>query len=254
MTIDEPKISHVPALRALFADSFGESEEFLDLFFDTAFTPSRSRIATEDGRLLASLFWFDCELRGSKIAYIYAISTAKEYRGKGICRALMKSTHSHLKSLGYTAAILVPAEPSLFDFYARLGYKAASGLSETVAAASDTGAFLREVSREEYAALRQGLLPDGAVVAGDELIKMLSATAKLYMGEGFILAARVMGNRLFGIELLGDTSRAPDILAALGVQAGIFRTAGNAFPFSAYLPLSDIAPAPPSYFGIALDK
>ncbi len=254
MTINEPKISHVPALRALFADSFGESEEFLDLFFETAFAPSRSRITTEDGRLLASLFWFDCELRGRKIAYIYGVSTAREYRGKGICSALMTDTHTHLMSLGYAAAILVPAEPSLFDFYARLGYKTASGLKEFAVNTSDTPIALSEISAEEYAALRPKYLPEGGVNESNELIKMLSATAKLYTGEGFLLSARIAGDRLSGIELLGDTDKAPHILAALGIKSGIFRTAGDALPFAAYLPLTESAPKPPSYFGIALDK
>jgi len=253
MIIDEPKNSHAPALRALFADAFGDSERFLDLFFSIGFSPSRARVALEGDELLASLYWFDCECDGRRVAYVYAIATARAHRGRGICRALMTDAHRHLAHLGYSTAMLVPAEPSLFDFYSKLGYRKACGLEEIEAVASESPLPLREISAEEYASVRRRYLPRGAVNEDGAIIRLLSATSKLYTGEGVLLSARKSGSRLIATELLGNTDAAPDILSALDCKSGIFRTPGGSLDFAMYLPLTEDSHEPPSYFGIALD-
>lgn len=252
MTIENPKISHAPALRALFAEAFGESEEFLDLFFHHGYSRGRALAATEEKKLLGALYWFDCEAYGKRIAYIYGVATAKAYRGRGVCRTLMSAAHEHLWKEGYSSAILVPAEPSLFDFYSRLGYRTACGICEYEVSASDHSLPLREISVTEYAALRRGYLKEGAVIEEGPILDLLSTGAKLYTGEGVLLAARVVGNRLLCTELLGKTEKAPDILASLGCKEGLFRTVGTGRDFAMYLPLLAEA-SPPTYFGIALD-
>lgn len=252
MTIESPKISHVPALRALFAEAFSEGEEFLDLFFGCGYSPARALIATEEEELLGALYWFDCEAYGKKAAYIYGVATAKKHRGQGVSTALMRVAHERLTGEGYSSAILVPAEPSLFDFYSRLGYRKACGISEYEATASNNPIPLREVSTEEYAALRRYCLPEGAVIEEGPILDLLSAGTKLYTGEGVLLAARLFGDRLLCIELLGKAEKAPDILASLGCKAGVFRTVGHGRDFAMFLPLTE-EDTPPTYLGIALD-
>ena len=252
MTIDSPKNSHAMALRSLFADSFGEGEAFLDDFFNLAYSPSRARVLTESDEVLSALYWFDCELCGKKLAYIFAVSTARAERGRGLCSALMNDTHAHLRSLDYAGALLVPAEQSLFGFYERLGYKAATGIAEISATASKSAADLRELSPEEYLSLREKFLPTGGVKEGIEVIKLLAKGAKLYTGGDFILAARKSGNELLGIELLGNTEKFSDILASLKCTSGAFRTVGEDRSFSMMLPFTEDLPTP-TYLGIALD-
>ena len=196
MTIDKPKISHVPDLRVLFAEAFGEEEAFLDLFFSSAFSPCRALAATEGEELLGALYWFDCEYLEKKVAYVYGVATAKRHRGRGICTALMRSAHEHLRDEGYSSAILVPAELSLFNFYSRLGYRTACGISEREVVASESPLPLREVSTAEYASLRKSLLPAGAVIEEGPVLDLLSAGSKFYTGEGVLLAARLLDDRL----------------------------------------------------------
>lgn len=251
--IRAPKQSDREALRGLWKEAFGDSDDFLDLFEQTAYSPERARALFCDGDLSAALYWFDCECEGEKIAYLYAIATAKSQRGRGLCRALMEETHAQLRDRGYAAAILVPSEPSLFGFYEKLGYKIATQVREFSCRADGTPIKLIRIGAQEYAKLRRSLLPEGGVVQEKENLSYLAAQAELYRGEDFLLAVRREAERLFGIELLGDESAAPRIVRALGKERGSFRTVGAERDFSMLLPLDDKKTRCPTYFGLAFD-
>ena len=100
-------------LKDLWQLAFGDGEAFIDLFFRTGFSPERCLYLTENGQVTAALYWLDCEYRGQKQAYIYAVATHPEHRGKGLCRKLMDMTHEGLKEQGYHAALLRPADDGL---------------------------------------------------------------------------------------------------------------------------------------------
>ncbi len=252
MRIDNPNKEQRPALRALWREAFGDSEEFLDLFEKTAFSPNRCRCVMLDGQTIAALYWFDCTCHGEKAAYLYAVATAKAHRGQGLCAALMKDTHEHLRSHGYTRVLLVPSTEALFAFYGKLGYQAFGGVNEFSAIASTEGIPLGRIGIDEYALRRRMLLPTGSVIQEKENLHFLQAQAELYEAEDLLLAARREGNCLFGIELLGDPALAPRILRTLECREGRFRVPSNRKRFAMWLPLSQDA-APPSYFGLAFD-
>ena len=95
-------------LKQLWHMAFGDGEEFIDLFFRTAYAPERCLYLTEDDQITAALYWLDCEYRGQKQAYIYAVATHPDHRGKGLCRMLIQDTHNLLRSRSYAGALLVP--------------------------------------------------------------------------------------------------------------------------------------------------
>lgn len=253
MIIDTPKPAHRHALRALWKEAFGDSDKFLDTFEKTAFSPDRCRCISEGDEILAALYWFDCSLHGHRLAYLYAVATAQTHRGKGLCRTLMENTHAHLKTLGYVGVLLVPGESSLFDFYEKLGYRTCTRIGEQAFLASAEKTPLRQIGAEEYAALRRTLLPENGILQENENLAFLAATAEFYAGDGFVLAAQREGASLRGIELLGNTSKAPAILASLDCTEGIFRVPSGDKPFAMYAPLSKTALPSPIHFGLAFD-
>ncbi|MBQ9783839.1 MAG: GNAT family N-acetyltransferase [Clostridia bacterium] len=253
MTIDSPKRSHLPALRALWQEAFGDGEEFLNAFAQTAFATDRCRCLVLDDTVAAALYWFDCSYQDQSIAYLYAIATTRSHRGRGLCSSLMEDTHRHLKTLGYAGAVLVPGSKELFSFYEKFGYRVCSHVSEIRCAASASTVAVRQIDTEEYAALRRRLLPQGGILQEHENLKFLQTQATLYAGDGFLLAARRETERLYGVELLGDPLTAPALVGTLGCTAGRFRTPGNEIPFAMYRPLRDGASVSPTYFGLAFD-
>ena len=242
----------IAELEKLWQEAFGDTQETLDKFFATGFSPDRFHCICENGRPVSALYRFDCEVSGKKFAYLYAMATLKSHRGKGLARRLLAETHESLKAQGYAGAILVPGEPSLFDFYEKIGYRTVTTVQEFTCSRGATPVELREVDVAEYACLRKILLPSGGVAQEGATLDYLRTYAKFYAGEKFLLSATVDGDVLQAQELLGDAALAPYILCSLNKEEGHFRMPGAGRDFAMYLPLNDDCPRP-AYFGLALD-
>ena len=253
MNIDMPSLPQREALRKLWQEAFGDSDDFLDAFFRTAFAPQRCRCVYVDGALAAALYWFDCEYDGKRLAYVYAVATAKKFRGRGICRALMADTHGHLEKLGYQAAVLVPAQPGLFAFYGAMGYTPCCAAREFVCAPGEEPAVVYPVDTDAYAKLRRQLLPAGGIVQEGENLRFLQTQVKLYAGQGILLAGNEEDGVFRAAELLGDHTAAPGILRTLGCVRGSFRVPGASAPYAMYHPLGNSRLSPPEYLGFVFN-
>lgn len=253
MKISSPLEAHLPRLKSLWKDAFGDTDAFLDMFERTAFSPDRARCAFENDQPVAVLYWFDCLYGGDKIAYLYAVTTDKNYRGRGICRTLIEDTHKHLKSLGYVGSILVPFGEDMFSFYEKLGYTTCCRVREFCCEASENSIDIKKIDEEEYATLRRKFIPKNGVLQENENITFLREQAEFYSGDGFLLAAREEKKMLLGVELLGDSTVAPNIVRTLGYKKGNFRVPGSDKPFAMYYPLVSKDVSFPSYFGLAFD-
>ena len=234
------------ALRTLWTECFGNEENWIDAFFQTAFDPSHVCCLRRHGRLAAALCWMDTDCQGRKLAYLYAIATAPAHRHQGLCRELMMETHEILARQGYAGAILVPGDEGLRQMYGKMNYVNFGGIRRFCAEAGEP-IPIRRLSPEEYTALRREYLPAGGVVQENGAVEFLASGAELYVGEDFLLA--MSGE--FGLELLGNGDAAPGILGALGLESGSFRTPGEE-PFAMFRSLSE-EDWQPGYFGLAFE-
>ncbi len=241
MNFDHPTPTMIPQLRQLWKEAFGDTDNFLDQFYGKAFSPDRCLCATTDGEVAAMAYWFHCE----EYAYIYAVATAKQYRGQGISHALMGRIHEILTDRGYAGCLLVPGEESLRQFYRGMGYENCGGVEEFDAEAGEA-IPLRKLDVQEYAALRRKYLPKGGVTQAGVNLDFLSCWASFYEGENILIAAVWEDGKLLVLELLGDRNAASGITAAMGAQIASFRTPGDT-PFAMHRPLN--ANKPPKYFG-----
>lgn len=251
MRIDYPVEDQLPQLRKLWREAFGDEDAFLDLFFGKVFSSDRCRCVTVEDRVAAALYWLDCRCWDKPIAYLYAVATGKKHRGQGLCRALMADTHRLLTELGYAGAVLVPGELTLFEMYGSMGYGPCSTIREFACEAAAQRTDLRQLTVEEYAALRRQYLPAGGVIQEGENLTLLAGLARFYAGTDFLLCAAEDGEKFRGLELLGNADSAPAILETLGKTSGSFRTPGPGREFAMYHPFSDTLM--PAYFGFAFD-
>ena len=67
MNINHPTPEQIGALRGLWQEAFGDTNEYLDCFFATAFDEKRCLVVD---RADAACYWLDCTCRGQKIAYL----------------------------------------------------------------------------------------------------------------------------------------------------------------------------------------
>ena len=243
MTIEfrQPRPEEEAPLRALFTEACGD-EGFTGLFFLTGYAPARC-LAAFDGDLLAALHWFDCSLEGQKAAYIYGIAAFESCRGLGIGSGLIRAALDELKKRGYEAVFLVPAEPSLFGYYERFGFRAVSTIREFTLSAS-APLPLKKLTADEYAAARKKLLPAHSLLQEGACLSLLSGYADFYATDRAVAA--VSGDMVW--ELLGEISDAPGLIAALGLPTATVRTPGPGRPFA-----MGIGASAPIYLGLALD-
>lgn len=252
MRIDNPAPSHLPQLRQLWKLAFSEEDAFVQLFFETGFSPERCRCVLRENRVLAALYWFDTQCGGQTFAYLYGVATHPAAQGQGLCRALMEDTRVFLKKKGYDGILLVPQKESLRAMYAGFGYQDATTVTEFFCTDDPYPQPMHAIDREEYCRLRRTYLPEGGVVQEGAGLAMLEGYAKFYKGMDFLLCASPEKDSLLGIELLGNREAAPGILCALGCHQGTFRSPGDKKPFAMFLPLKEHAAAP-GYFGLAFD-
>ena len=149
MNSSAPTAEQIPQLRRLWQQTFHDSDAYLDAFFSLAFSESRCRCLTDQGRVLSCLYWFDATFCNQPVAYLYAISTDPAFQGRGLCKMLMEDTHRHLSHNGYRAAILVPGEESLFSFYSKLGYQNFSAIKKFSAVSGGDTIPLQKISSKE---------------------------------------------------------------------------------------------------------
>lgn len=247
MRISHPRSVQIPLLRQLWKTVFADTDAFLDSFFSIAYCPDRCLCAMEDEMLTGMLYWLPCE----KYAYIYAVATRPSHRGKGICRALMEAAHEAIARQGYEGAILYPQEEDLRTMYRKMGYHTETFIAQGNFLSGTAPAPLTFLSGEQYFALRQQYLPEGAVCQGTPFRELLKSLT-FCKGEDFLLAAEDRGDTLFGLELLGNPAQAPGILKALGKKSGSFRYPGGNAPFAMFRPLRENASAP-KYFAFPLE-
>ena len=251
MSVVYPNDALIPGLRDLWKKAFGDTDDFLDLFFSTAYAPDRCRCVAEDGAVQSVLYWFDCFLEDQKIAYIYAVATDPEFRGRGLCRTVMEDTMEVLRDRGYAGAILLPQEEWLIAMYAGMGFTPCTTVTEKWFPAGEK-IPLRNIDETEYAALRRSFLPAGGVIQEGENLSFLAGMARFYAGADFIAAVSEDAREAWCPEFLGDPQQAPDLFKTLGFKAGRARMPGSERPFAMYRPLTENA-GNPLYFGLVYD-
>ena len=252
MRIDSPDPSQTGQLRRLWKIAFGDDEKFLDSFFSHAYAPDRARCVTENGQVLAMLYWFDCACDGQKLAYLYAVATDPRFQEQGLCRSLMADTRAHLAARGYDGILLVPGEESLRRLYRKLGYADCGGIREDFVTAGGSPIPLRPLSGEEYVRMRKKYLPPHSVEQEGENAQFLFQAGQLYALNAGLVAINAGSEPFFAWEFLGDPADMPRILQTLHRENGTFRSFGAEKSFAMFCPLSENS-APPDYFVLAFD-
>ena len=234
-------------LKQLWKTVFGDTDAFLEAFFSIAYSPDRCRYLMEDDAVVSALYWFDCEYEGGKLAYIYAVATDPNHRGKGLASRLMIQTHDHLKELGYAGAVLKPAK-GLFPFYERLGYQTSGYIRRFTANAGDP-IPVKELSCAEFSQMRRKFLSKNGVRQEGLTIEFLHSFAHFYASEDALVCASPQEGVIF--EYLGNPNSAPGILKTLGIADAEIPTIGQEIPYTMFYPLN--CTKNPGYLGITLE-
>lgn len=252
MTAEYPSVNHIPALRRVWKEAFGDTDVFLDGFFAHGFSPRRCRCITEDDAVLSALYWFEATCHGQKFAYLYAVATAASHRGRGLFGALLIDTVQVLTMEGFDGILLVPEDEPLRRMYEKFGFSACTTVDCHSVPAGKEPVPLREIGPEEFARLRRGLLPQDGILQEGEILRFLASQYRFWTGDGWLAVGQVYDDQLVCQEFLGEEAAMAGLVRAADASAGEFRTPGNTEPFAWFLPLHGGCERP-GYFALALD-
>jgi len=157
-------------LKALWQTVFGDSDEYLENFFCCMYSPGMAIVAEADGKIVSCAFLLDLgdlvDGHGTETgpcSVLYALATYPEYRGRGLGSAVVNGILKLSEKLDFSAAVICPAEPSLFDYYGKnFGYETYFTVSEKTVlrpdAISAKKTELRKINSREYGILREKYL------------------------------------------------------------------------------------------------
>ena len=194
----------VPAQRALWKLAFGDSDAYIDNFYNTCYRPGRVLELKEDGVLRSMTAWFDTSFvipgRGEyRAAYLYAVATHPDCRGQGLAARLLAGADGYFRSLGIPAVTTVPAEPSLHRFFGKNGFRECFRTLRRALRREELSRppshVLRSASPEEYGRVRERLLAGIPHIAypADALAYQAGCCA---LGEGGLFVGEVSGEPL----------------------------------------------------------
>lgn len=249
MIIDNPSPEHLPVLRRIWQQAFGDSDSFLDSFFETGFAFERCRCIFLKSEPVAAVYLLDGMWETRKVAYIYALAVEEAYRGQGLSRLLLTDTHGALQREGYAGVVLEAASESLQTYYQRLGYQLFGSRQEKTVCWGKEAVDCSQLGCLGYEQKRRQLLPPGGITQEGAMTEFLQTQAELWGGDGFVAA--LSRQEPMVLEFLGDVQKLPGFLRARNLPKATVRLPGETAS-SMYLRL-DGKPETPAYFGLPMD-
>lgn len=129
ITVKHPETHNIHALKKIWKICFGDSDEYINTFFEKGFKPEYSLIALYDLKPVGMMYILPAMLnfKGKEYMgeYVYAVGVNPDYRNKGIMSAMEKKAVELAKKQGLSFLTLIPEREELFKMYEKLGYKTA---------------------------------------------------------------------------------------------------------------------------------
>lgn len=129
-------------LKELWKQAFGP--EGADEFYEAVSGHNQGAVNPKDkikvfvykinSEIVAMLHYIPCcyRMAGNLYngAYLYAITTKKEYRGRNICGRLLEYVRNEAVSDGCSFIFLIPADEGLYGYYKKFGYEEIYGIKD----------------------------------------------------------------------------------------------------------------------------
>lgn len=149
-------------LKLLWKTCFGDEDRYIDGFFARGYAPGQGLVLENGGAIASMLLPFSQEIvapdgTAVPIWYVYAFCTCPADQSRGFGRRLLAWTEQQAVRQGKRGVVMVPGEPSLFDFYGTLGYQTCFSTREQVISRENPAEPLPQVTPcglEQYQQLR----------------------------------------------------------------------------------------------------
>ncbi len=110
-------------MRAMWHEVFGDDIAEIDSFL-IGHSDAVPFLHKENGAVVSMLFVVPLQMWGKRVAYIYAVATQPEYRGRGLATKLLGEALRYAEGYGrFDVAALIPSSTESKMLYERLGFE-----------------------------------------------------------------------------------------------------------------------------------
>lgn len=230
--IREYRAGDIPALKAIWAECFGDPETMVEDFYRILPRMGFGLVAEHEGEVAGAAHMIEGMSleNGERIpcAYLYAVGVFERFRGHGMGSALSRGCAELAGKRGARIICTQPAKESLYKWYEDIintGHRLCRSASEL----ENTEGFAERISAAEYHALRESFLTGTehmsatkAVIEFEEAL-CIAYGGGLFKTENGIAAAYIEDGKCHVKELLSSGDKAKEA-AAVGFKLG---TAGT---------------------------
>ena len=197
-------------LRDLWCGIFGDAPEYVDEFYANFGEDIMGYAVTDEaGRVCSALSCHLCgEYEGRPVYVSYAICTREDMRGQGLAARLTAYVRDEVTKAG-GISVVSPAEPSLVQYYAELGYEFDLDIEGADPTPFRATIDLEPLSPEKYNRYREAFL------AGRPHVEPSGAMLRLMEAESMDGCGMCSVNRGDAICIVSGADPARVVLAEL---------------------------------------
>lgn len=114
------------AVRDMWKRCFGDSDDYMDIYFQYKYRNENTLIYISDGKPVASLqmLIYSFTFHGKEIPVVYhsGLCTLPEYRGRGYMKDLIVRSYQVALERGIPLIVLVPQDEGVMSYYHKFGF------------------------------------------------------------------------------------------------------------------------------------
>ena len=122
MTIRFSNHLDIPQIRTLMKIVFGDSDIYLDLFFQYKYN-NNCIVLEQNQEIVSVAALLPAQYLNNSILYVYGCATHPKYRGLGFMNQLLEFAYQHAIQHHFLGLCLVPANEKLFQYYGKMGFE-----------------------------------------------------------------------------------------------------------------------------------
>lgn len=149
------------SLKTLWAEAFGDEEEYINIFFDKGYMPCEcfGEICGDEVTSVLYLLkgFINIEGRSFEGRYLYAAATRVSFRNKGIMSKLIKEAENYVKKNDLHFIALVPANDKLYEYYSAFGFESVMSNYLSFTVGEKLRACTHKADAADYLSLRREL-------------------------------------------------------------------------------------------------
>ena len=226
-------------LQDIYLRCFADTKAVMEAVFSAVWQPGQTLVSLDGSEIVGMVMLprFSIAPSGASCGYIYALCTLPEHRGRGHMTELLNASHAFCAARGDDFTMLVPAEPSLFELYARFGYRIGFYKGECVFMPAASPLPLRRAVPEDYPDMLAAyerefagsphIRRDAALLASLDALYSADGGGFFRCGDGYVL-----------LDCYGQ----PSVREACPREAGLYAASAFGMPIAGSLPSASGVP------------